>query len=115
MFRCHIELLSSVPLPDGGPSFLVVGTYSYDPNLQEGDEVWINNWKVWGKAYSLKSKVVGRKKEIYPPSMDLEEHYGEEAARNGILVLRVFVEAEDRDAVVEISEALRNNNPVGVC
>ncbi|BAS59750.1 hypothetical protein NIES2135_07170 [Leptolyngbya boryana NIES-2135] len=108
MFLCQVELLSSLPQPNGEPFYLGVGKYNFDPNLQVGDEVWVNDWEVGGKTYHLKTKVVARKKEIHPPDHTLER-FGAEAIRNGLFILRIFVEAEDRDAVLEISENIERH------
>ncbi|MBD1859214.1 MULTISPECIES: hypothetical protein [Leptolyngbya] len=101
--------MSTLRRADGEPRYLVVGKYNFDPNIQDGDEVWVN-WEVGGKQYNLKTKVIARKKEIYPhPDM---RNLSEETKRNGMFMLRVFVEAEDRDAVIEMCESIsieRNN------
>ncbi len=87
----------------------MVGRYSFDPGIHEGDEICIN-WTIWGKDYQLNSKVVGRKREVYPPSNKLGSR-GREAVESGLFLLRIFVEAEDREAIVEISEAIAKNSP----
>ena len=67
MFQCNIELLEPLKQADEEPRFWVVGKYNFDPGIHEGEEIWIS-WEVWGKNYNLKTKVVGRKRVVYPPS-----------------------------------------------
>lgn len=50
---------------------------------------------------------------MFAPDSKLKGKYGEEAAKNGLFMLRIFVEAEDRDAVVELCEAIERNNRMG--
>lgn len=108
MFECTIELLDALKTTNNEPKFLVVGRYGFNPGIHEGDEIYID-WTVWGKDYQLKSKVVGRKREVYPPSDQLNSR-GQEAVEKGLFLLRIFVEAEDRDAIIELSEAIAKNN-----
>jgi hypothetical protein len=108
MFVCSIELLSTLRQEDGEPTYFVVAKFNFDPGLQPEDELWVN-WEVWGKAYNLKTKVLNRKKEVFAPDSKLQREYGDEAAKNGLFMLRIFVEAEDRDAVLELCEAIERN------
>ncbi len=110
MFVCSIELLSTLRHEDGEPKYFVVARFKFDPGLQPEDELWVN-WEVWDKSYNLKTKVLNRKNEVFAPESKLKEKYGEEAAKNGLFMLRIFVEAEDRDAVLELCEAIDRNNP----
>jgi hypothetical protein len=112
MFVCSIELLSTLRQDDGEPTYFVVAKFNFDPGLQPEDELWVN-WEVWDKPYNLKTKVLNRKKEVFAPDSKLKGKYGEEAAKNGLFMLRIFVEAEDRDAVVELCEAIERNNRMG--
>lgn len=104
MFECTVELLSSFGKQEA--QFFVVGRYLFDIGLQVGDEVEINGWKIWHKMYTLKAKVVQRKREIFPPNSPQLIEHGDDAVKNGLFALRVFVEAEDRDAIIEICEAI---------
>lgn len=105
MFECRIELLSTLQTEQSTPRYLNVATFSYNPGFQVGDDIYVY-WEVWNKKYSLKSKVIQIKKEIHGVgNKNLKEKFGDEA-ENGCYLLRIFIEAEDRDAIVEISESL---------
>ncbi len=110
MFICTIELLSTLNLAASEPTYWKVAEFKFDPGCQIEDELWIN-WEVWGKNYRLKTKVLQRQKEVISPNPNLRKQYGDDAADKGLFRLRIFVEAEDRDAVLELSEAIKKNNP----
>lgn len=97
MFECIVALFSY--LPNESPLYFVVATYGFDLGLQVGDEIWVY-MKVQDKPYNLKTKVVNREKAIYP-----KDHYSK-SKDTSIFQLRIFVEAEDRDAMIEIRERL---------
>lgn len=109
MFQCNIELLDPLKQADGEPRVWVVGKYKFAPGIYKGEEVSIL-WEVGGKTYNLKTKVVGRKRVVHSPSIKLSS-MGEKAVEEGAFQLRIIVEPEDRDAVVEIGEFIRHNNP----
>lgn len=104
MFKCRIEVLMNMLPALDEPDYIRVGEYDFEPpGLQVGQELIIC-WKVWDKPYRLKCKVVGRQTENY--SKGSHETYTDES----FFLLRVFVEAEDRDIIVEIKERLKKNN-----
>ena len=109
MFQCTIELLEPLKQPDDETRFWTVGKYNFDPGVHEKDVIWVY-WEVWGEVYELKVKVVGRKREVHPAGNRLKS-IGEEAVKEGVFKLRIFVEAEDRDRVIKLSEVIRRNNP----
>lgn len=116
MFECTIELLSTFTGDDGEPLYLTVARFSSDPGFLEEEEVFIN-YPAWGtddlpKDYELKAKVIGRRKEVYHANPRLIRQNGE-AAKTGLFRLRVFVEAEDRDTVLELREAIDRNTQTG--
>ncbi|MFM2431236.1 MAG: hypothetical protein RLZZ511_2449 [Cyanobacteriota bacterium] len=106
-----LELTSTLGASSGSPTFIVVGTYISNPGLNEGDEVYIPEWQVGGEIYNLKTKVTGIKREAHFADRKLEEEYGVQAAKSGLLMHRIFLEAEDRDAVVAIGETINQLNP----
>ncbi|MEO1509030.1 MAG: hypothetical protein AAFU84_15440, partial [Cyanobacteria bacterium J06633_23] len=91
------------------------------PGFQDQEEIWIN-WQVWDKKFEIKSRVVGRRKEIYVDGksvvleMDESEQEklsaiypnGIETLSNGasLFLLRIFVEATDKTQLFEIQKAL---------
>jgi hypothetical protein len=93
------------------PRYVVVGRHSSNPGLNEGDEICITDWNVWDKSYSFKAKVVGFKCEAYFPDRKLADKHGHEAAKNGLLLNRIFLEAEDREMILEIRDAIEKNKP----
>jgi hypothetical protein len=104
----QIEL--SLPLnvdSDKESQFIVLCKFNYDPHISEGEEIYIPKWNLGHydgmhyreKPYSFKVKVVGIKKEIYPPHNSFPD---------GVFITRYFVEAEDRETYVEIRELIEN-------
>ncbi|KAF3887877.1 MULTISPECIES: hypothetical protein [Nostocales] len=98
MFECQVELLSLIE-EDGETIYFLVGQYSFDPGLQIGEEVWIN-CEVGGEIFSLKTKVRERKKEIYPKGSHSRN------INESLFLLRIFVEAEDRERILAIQDFL---------
>ncbi len=113
MFECTIELLHPSRQREKEPGCYVVSKNRFDPGFKVGDELEINDWQIWGQSYTFNVKVVRRKYEIHPPDKQLVNQYGypNEAASEGLLLLRIFVEAEDRDQLVELNEAIEKMNP----
>ena len=107
MFVCSIELLSYLKREEGEPIYLVVARFNFDLGFQKEDELWVN-WEVSDKYYNLRAKVLERKKEVYAPHAKLIK-FGKEAVEKGLFNLRILAEAEDRDAVLELSEAIERN------
>ena len=103
------------------PTYYIVGRYGFDPELHEQEEVWIN-WQVWDRKFEIKAKVVGRRKEIYVDgkgiALEMNESEKEkfstiypegiETLLQGasLLLLRIFVEATDKNQLFEIQKAL---------
>ncbi|MFN6561445.1 MAG: hypothetical protein RMY28_016845 [Nostoc sp. ChiSLP01] len=98
MFECQVELLSLIE-EDGEIIYFLVGRYNFDPGLQIGEEVSIN-CEVGGEVFYLKTRVVERKKEIYPKGSHSRK------ADESLFLLRIFVEAEDREKLLAIQEFL---------
>ena len=120
MLLCQVEMQGLDNIAQE-PTYYIVGRYGFDPGLQEQEEIWIN-WQVWNKKFEIKSKVVGRRKEIYVDgkSIVLEMNETErekflaiypdgiETLSNGasLLLIRIFVEATDKNQLFEIQKAL---------
>ncbi|MTF40033.1 hypothetical protein [Cyanobacterium aponinum] len=111
---------------DSEDTYFTVGRYFFNPDFEIGDEMevyWTETddelCSTWN-YHQLKVKVVDKKTEIYKYDdqqlMQLAKtkfHLNnsvEELMNTGVMNLRVFVEAEDRDLMVEISEQIKNNN-----
>jgi hypothetical protein len=107
MFIYQIELRTYVDT--GEPLYLLINTHNYDLGLNEKDQVNFQT-DFFGKHYDLKAFVVEKKDVVYMPSSCLAE-YGDDAVKKGLFIRRVFIEAEDRDAVLEISEKMRKETP----
>lgn len=112
MFVCTIELLYPSKREDEEPGFYTVGKHYFDPGFREGDKFEINSWQVWGKDYTFNVLVIEHKYEVYPPDRRLVSRLGypDIAAEEGIINLRIFVEAEDREQLLELHEAIEKNN-----
>lgn len=111
MFSCQIEL--SVPVEEGeNPMFYTVGKHQFDPGFKEGDTLQITSWRVWGEEYTFNALVLNRKYEIHPPDKKLNKEFNfpEIATKEGLIILRIFVEAEDRDKVSKLHKAIKDNN-----
>ena len=120
MLLCQVEMKALDNVAQE-PTYYIVGRYGFDPDLQEQEEIWIN-WQVWDKKFEIKSKVVGRRKEIYVDGKSIvlemndteREKFsaiypdGIETLSNGasLLLLRIFVEAIDKNQLFEIQKAL---------
>ena len=120
MLLCQIEMFTLTDLGQE-PTYYIVGRYGFDPGLNEHEEVWIN-WQVWDENFMIKTKVVGHRKEVYVDgkSIVLSMSDSEKAKfsaiyPNGIeklldgaslFLLRIFVEAKDREQLFEIQEAI---------
>ena len=120
MLLCQIEMQALGNIAQE-PTYYIVGRYGFDPGLQEQEEVWIN-WQVWDKKFEIKSKVVGRRKEIYVDEkrivLDMNDTEREkfsaiypdgiETLSNGasLLLIRIFVEATDKNQLFDIQKAL---------
>lgn len=111
MFYWTIELLSTLKQNNGEPVYYIVTKLKSDPGLKKEDELWVQ-WEYNLKKYRLKTKVVGKEKVAYFPNKNLADlGFGEEAVKSGLLLERIIVEAEDRDAVVEIAESFQKYVP----
>lgn len=124
MFLCQVELLSYLN-PASSPRYLVLATYGFDPGLQVEEETWIAGWEVWGKTHNLKVKVVERKKELFPDGNEwlrkiaktrqeniqktLPIVYNALSEGSSLFLLRIFVEAEDRDRILAICDDIAAN------
>lgn len=109
MFFCSIELLHPVKQGEE-PRYYRIGKHTFDPGFKEGDSFEVNRWNIFGKKYTFNVFVINRKYELYPPDRDLEKNFGALAIEEGVINLRIFVEAEDRDKMLEIQEVLDKNN-----
>lgn len=107
MFRCLI--LVNVPEPprgyEGEPGYLKVATYDFDPGLQIDDDVYICNWNVWDIKYNFKGVVKLKRKEIIPESSTSREGSNQEL--HGSFLLKIFIDVEDRDTLVDMWETIR--------
>lgn len=103
------QILVNVPEPpkgyEGEPGYLKVATYSFDPGLNVEDEVYITNWDVWGKPYNFKGVVKLKRKEIIPESSKSTDR--ENSDFHGLFLLKVFVDVENRDKLVEMWETIK--------
>ncbi len=124
MFICSIELRMYIAPQVTGGETLIVGRHQFDPGFKQGDEVTIfcEHFYRLGERYELRSKVVDRKVQIYScddrqtiikgiQDLRLDDSLTNELNRTGIIRLSIILEAEDRDAVVKISEDYRKINP----
>ncbi|MEW5859181.1 MAG: hypothetical protein AB1861_17645 [Cyanobacteriota bacterium] len=97
-FKCSISLLL-LPLPTAGCGSeekprVDIGRFNFDPGLQEGDWVHINNLVEPGKFYKIKAQVKERK-----VTLTWLGH-----ADKSILEIEIYLEAEDRDLLLRLTE-----------
>ena len=120
MLLCQVEMRSLNPA-DQEPAYYVVGRYGFDPGLQEREEVWVN-WQVFDQKFEIRTRVVSRRKEVYVDGKsivlqmsDIDKTKFLAIHPNGIdallegaslFLLRIFVEAEDREQLLRIQEAI---------
>ena len=120
MLLCQIEMQALDPVAQE-PTYYIVGRYGFDLELQEQEEVWIN-WQIWEKKFEIRSRVVGRRKEIYVDGKSIalgmseseKEKFlaiypkGLETLSDGasLFLLRIFVEAVDKEQLFEVQKAL---------
>ncbi len=114
MFQSSIELINPLNCNNGNFSYYVLSKNSFDPGLKVGDRFEITNWDIWNKSYTLKTMVVSRKLEFYLPDNKLVKEYGfpSQVAKEGAILLRIFVELEDRDKLLELHEVIKQNSKV---
>lgn len=114
-YICQIELSVPKILGDDEISFLVIGRFKFDPGLGVGDELNITDWEYRGRIYKLETKVTGIKKEICPSPYRFSDEdkvkfningYSES---NGLFLVRYFVEASDRETIIEIAKIGRGS------
>ena len=90
------------------PKFIKLCELDCDPCIPIGEEIQMPEWKLGSydgttyseKTYSFDAKVVGIKREVYPHSDQSK----------GTFLVRYFIEAEDRDLVIEMCKRIENNN-----
>ncbi|HEY9296011.1 MAG TPA: hypothetical protein VIQ31_06495 [Phormidium sp.] len=107
MFICKIYLYTLLKQEDGSPAFIDIAEFNFDPGWQK-EEVILTNWEVWGKVYALRAKVLAREKVLSVSNDKLRKEYGN-TAYNGLYTLRIFLEAEDRDTLLEICNTLEKH------
>lgn len=111
---------------DSEETYFRIGRYFFNPSFEIGDEMEVYWTETDDELYStwnhhqLKVKVVDKKTEIYKcddrqliqlakNKFNLNNSI-EELMKTGVMNLRIFVEAEDRDLMVKISEKIKKNN-----
>ncbi|MDJ0705340.1 MAG: hypothetical protein QNJ46_18820 [Leptolyngbyaceae cyanobacterium MO_188.B28] len=120
MLLCQIEMFTLSDLAQE-PTYYIVGRFGFDPGLKEQEEVWVN-WQVWDKVFNIKTRVIGRRKEVYVDGKsivlsmsDNEKSKFSAIYPNGIdklldgaslFLLRILVEPKDRAELLEIEEAI---------
>jgi hypothetical protein len=106
MFECTIWItLPLTNVADGNPSFHNIATFTFDPNLQVGDEFNISNWTLgaYGSSkFSMKAGVVKREILIKPA-------WGDQ--KNAAFELRVIAEILDKEQIQEVCSILKELNP----
>ena len=120
MLLCQIEMFTLSDL-DQEPTYYIVGRFGFDPGLKEQEEIWVN-WQVWDKVFNIKTRVIGRRKEVYVDGnsivLNMSENEkskfsaiypdGIEKLLDGasLFLLRILVEPKDRAELLEIQEAI---------
>lgn len=89
---------------EGKGGKLLVDSYTFDPNLSQGDVVHIQEWMVevrtddtlQNQSFSFEARVMEIKKEV---------------VRHHSFVVHIILESPDRETISQLREALKNNNP----
>jgi hypothetical protein len=86
----------------GGP--LLVDSYTFDPNLSQGDVVHIQEWKVGVKTdYTLQNQSFSFEARVMEIQKVVVPHHS--------FVVNIILESPNRETISQLREALRNNNP----
>lgn len=109
MFECTIWItLPLAKVADGNkgdPSFHKIATFTFDPNLQVGDEFHLSDWILgaYGKFnFSAKAGVVKREILIKPAKPN---------QNNALFELRVIAEILDKEQIQEVCSIFKELNP----
>jgi len=89
---------------EGKGGQLLVDSYTFDPNLSQGDVVHIQEWKVevgidhglQNQPFSFEARVMKIEKVVVP-------HHS--------FVVNIILESPDRETISQLREALRDKNP----
>lgn len=123
MLLCQVEL-RSLEENRNQPTYYIVGRYGFDPDLQTEDDVWVN-WQVANRNIEIEATVTGRRKEIYVDGRGVIARMNEAekaqflaiypegvemlARGTSLFLLRILVEAKDKDALFQIQSAIAEN------
>jgi len=89
---------------EGKGGKLRVDSYTFDPNLSQGDVVHIEEWKVGfrtddtlqNQSFSFEARVMEIQKVVVP-------HHS--------FVVNIILESPDRETISQLRKALRDKNP----
>jgi hypothetical protein len=89
---------------EGKGGELLVDSYTFDPNLSQGDVVHIKEWNVevrtddtlQNQSFSFEARVMEIKKEV---------------VRHQPFVVNIILESPDRETISQLRKALRDKNP----
>lgn len=120
MLLCQVELRSLEDV-ENKPAYYIVGRYSFDPQLQVNEDTWIN-WQIAHQNFEIPATVTARRKEIYvngkSVALSMNESEKEKflaiypdgmdvlMAGASLFLLRIFVEAKDKEALYQIRDAI---------
>ncbi|MEG4963529.1 MULTISPECIES: hypothetical protein [unclassified Microcoleus] len=83
---------------------LLVDSYTFEPNLSQGDVVHIQEWKVGVETdYKLQNQPFSFEARV----MEIEKV----VVRHHSFVVNIILESPDRETISQLIEALRDNNP----
>jgi hypothetical protein len=89
----------------GDPSFQKIATFTFDPNLQVGDEFNISDWILgeYGKfKFNAKAGVAKREILIKPAKQN---------QKNDLFELRIIAEILDKEQIQEVCSIFKELNP----
>ena len=123
MLLCQVEL-RSLEENNNQPTYYIVGRYGFDPDFQPSEDVWIN-WQVANRTIEIAATVTGRRKEIHVDGRTIIARMNETekaqflaiypdgvetlARGTSLFLLRILVEAKDKDALFQIQAAIAEN------
>jgi hypothetical protein len=134
MFISTLELRQYINPELPSESTFIVGQYNYDLGFKVNDEINILMTErelsssirtSTGQILPIKAKIIKRQFDVYSCDDEmiiqkafkyyrLDSSIFKNVKNSGLIVLRIFAEAEDRDLLVKISQEIRQQNSLNL-
>jgi len=101
----NTEDVSTEKISDGSFTTVILATYNFNPGLEIGESVWINDhWGTWeDKPLNFEAVVTKYRKEIIPSRKS--------QSKPDVLRIVIFLEAVEKENLARIREIVRKLNP----